>query len=335
MFHGALALVALAVITLTADRMLMAEVGPAPTRSTELAEPIAPIPTRRVWDPRRVALGQRLFHEVRLSRDGERSCATCHPLDRGGMDGRTRPFTTDGQLHGRNTPTIFNVGLSSFFNWDGIADTLEAHAETVLRNPSLMDITWPEILARLGADADYVSGFRAAYRGGLTRPNVLDALASFERSLETPDARFDQYLRGERDAITESERRGYTLFKEYGCATCHQGINIGGNMFQKFGIFPDRSGQNPELDLGRYHVTRASRDRGVFRVPSLRNVAITAPYFHDGRAPSLEAAVDTMANVQLGRALTPEEIALIVQFLHALTGRYRGQLLGPTPLAEG
>jgi cytochrome c peroxidase len=107
MFHGALALGALAVITLTADQALMAEVGPAPARSTELAEPIAPIPTSRAWDPRRVALGQRLFHEVRLSRDGARSCATCHPLDRGGMDGRTRPFTTDGQLHGRNTPTIF------------------------------------------------------------------------------------------------------------------------------------------------------------------------------------------------------------------------------------
>ena len=117
--------------------------------------------------------------------------------------------TSNGTPHARNTPTIFNVGLSSSFNWDGVADTLEAHAEIVLRNPSLMDITWPAILARLGADDRYVSGFRAAYRDGLTRPNVLDALTSFERSLETPDSRFDRYLQGEHDALTDSERRGF------------------------------------------------------------------------------------------------------------------------------
>jgi cytochrome c peroxidase len=172
--------------------------------------------------------------------------------------------------------------------WDGIADTLEAHAEIVLRNPSLMNITWSEVLARLGADEGYVSGFQAAYPDGLTRPNVLNALASFERSLETPDSRFDRYLRGERDALTGSERRGYQLFKSYGCVTCHQGINIGGNMFQRFGVFPDPEIQHSDADLGRYRLTGGSRDRGVFRVPSLRNVAVTGPYFHDGRAASLE-----------------------------------------------
>lgn len=244
------------------------------------------------------------------------------------MDGQASSLTAKGTPHPRNTPTIFNVGLSAYFNWDGIADTLEAHAETVLRNPNLMNITWPEVLGRLGADQGYVSGFREAYSDGLTRASVLDALASFERSLETPDSRFDRYLRGERAALTESERRGYRLFKEYGCVTCHQGVNIGGNMFQRFGVFPDRDVPDPDGDLGRYHVTQVSRDRGVFRVPSLRNVAVTAPYFHDGRAPSLELAVDTMARVQLGRTLRPEEIALIVQFLKTLTGRYQGRTVG-------
>lgn len=262
-----------------AGSTLSAEVGPRSAAPAPFAEPIVPVPVSRAVDSKRLALGAELFHDARLSRDQGRSCATCHPLEQGGMDGRMRALTANGTPHARNTPTVFNVGLSSFFNWDGIADTLEAHAEIVLHNPSLMNITWPEVLARLGADPGYVSAFRAAYPDGLTRANVLDALASFERSLVTPDSRFDRYLRGERDALTESERRGYQLFKSYGCVTCHQGINVGGNMFQRFGVFPDPDSRDPETDLGRYHVTRVARDHGVFRVPSLRNVAVTGPYF--------------------------------------------------------
>jgi cytochrome c peroxidase len=331
----ALAAVALMAGALMAGAPVTAEVGPAPTGPTGLSEPIVPIPVSRAVDPKRVALGEQLFQDVRLSRDQGRSCATCHALEQGGMDGRVRAITADGTPHPRNTPTIFNVGLSSFFNWDGIADTLEGHTEFVLHNPRLMGITWPELLDRLGADEGYVSRFRAAYPGGLTRPNVVDALVTFERSLETPDSRFDRYLRGERDALTEAERRGYQLFKSYGCVTCHQGINIGANMFQKFfAVFPDRNVQDPDADLGRYQVTRVPRDRGVFRVPSLRNVAVTGPYFHDGRALTLEVAVDTMARVQLGRALRPEEIDLIVQFLNTLTGRYRGRSIDPASPLE-
>ena len=323
--------IAVAAVALTANTALTRERDSSAASTARSSEPIVAIPVSREWDSGRVALGEQLFHDVRLSREQGRSCATCHPLDRGGMDGRTRPFTANGSLNARNTPTIFNVGLSSAFNWDGVADTLEAHAETVLRNPNLMDITWPELLSRLRVDPGYASRFRAVYRDGLTRGNVLNALASFERSLETPDSRFDQYLRGERGALTESERRGYALFKEYGCATCHQGVNIGGNMFQKFGVFPGAGVQGPSLDLGRYQVTQVARDRSVFRVPSLRNVALTAPYFHDGHAASLDIAVETMAKVQLGRKLQPGETALIVQFLRTLTGQYRGQSLDARP----
>jgi cytochrome c peroxidase len=322
---------ALLVVALLAGSGSTAGTSPSSAAAPTIVEPFAPIPASRTLDAGRVALGERLFQDVRLSRDQGRSCATCHPLDQGGMDGQARAVTANGAPHPRNTPTIFNVGLSAFFNWDGVADTLEAHAETVLRNPSLMDITWPELLARVGADARYVSEFRAAYPDGVTRPNVLDALATYERSLETPDSRFDQYLRGARDALTESEQHGYTLFKAYGCAACHQGVNLGGNMFQKFGVFPDRPAGRASGDLGRYHVTRVARDQGVFRVPSLRNVAVTGPYFHDGRAATLEQAVDTMARVQLGRTLRSGEIDLIVQFLGTLTGRYRGRLLDREP----
>ena len=321
-----------AVLVLTASTALTREIAHAPASPAVSPEPIAPIPPGLALDSRRVALGEQLFHDARLSRDQGRSCATCHPLEHGGMDGRTRPLTVNGSVNARNTPTIFNVGLSSFLNWDGVADNLEAHAERVLHNPNLMDITWPELLSRLGAEPRYVSEFRAVYPDGLARPNVLGALADYERSLATPDSRFDDYLRGQRGAISRRERRGYALFKEYGCVACHQGVNIGGNMFQKFGVFPDGDVRHQNGDLGRYQVTYVPRDRGVFRVPSLRNVAVTAPYFHDGRAVSLEVAVDTMARVQLGRTLQADETAMIVQFLQTLTGEYRGRsLTSPRP----
>ena len=169
------------------------------------------------------------------------------------------------------------MGFNASFNWDGIPNTLETQAEIVLLSPRLMNTTWPRLLAKLRADADYVAGFNNAYAEGLTRANVLAALASFERSLLTPNARFDRYLRGERQALTEAEQQGYGLFKSYGCVACHQGMNIGGNMYQKFGVFAEASGaeMRAPVDLGRYAVTKAPRDREVFRVPSLRNVAAT------------------------------------------------------------
>jgi cytochrome c peroxidase len=324
------------VVSLVCACVLMAHTIPAaapPSRpleppAAEAQAPIAPIPLSLALDPARVALGERLFHDVRLSHDNTRACITCHPLARGGMDGRPRAITANGTLHLRNTPTVFNVGLNAALNWDGVATTLEAQAERVLLHPSLMHTSWPQLLAKLQADTDYVTRFNTAYARGLTPTNVLDALATFERSLFTPNARFDRYLRGERHALTASEQQGYQLFTAYGCVACHQGINIGGNMYQKFGIFaaPDGMGSPAEVvDLGRYGVTQVPRDREVFRVPSLRNVAVTAPYFHDGRAPTLESAVETMARVQLGRTLTSEEIGLMVQFLQTLTGEYHGR----------
>jgi cytochrome c peroxidase len=304
---------------------------PLQSPEAQLQEPITPIPPSLALDPRRLSLGERLFHDVRLSHGNMRACATCHPLQRGGMDGLPRAMTATGAFHLRNTPTIFNVVLNATLNWDGMANTLEAHAESVLLNPGLMNTTWPQLLAKLQADADYVTRFNTAYTGGLTPANVLDALAGFERSLLTPNARFDRYLRGELDALTASEQQGYRLFKSYGCVACHQGMNIGGNMYQKFGVFAapgDMGSPAVGVDLGRYVVTNVPRDREVFRVPSLRNVAVTAPYFHDGRMSTLEGAVETMARVQLGRPITPEEIGLIVQFLQTLTGEYHGRPVG-------
>ena len=177
--------------------------------------------------------------------------------------------------------------------------------------------------------------FTTLYPGGLKPAHILDALTTYERSLVTPNARFDRYLRNQPEALSPVERRGYAIFKTYGCVACHQGVNVGGSMFQKFGIFQEASAPHDSarpVDLGRFLLTQALRDREVFRVPSLRNVALTAPYFHDGRAPTLEAAVTIMARVQLGRTLSQEDTHAIVQFLHTLTGEYQGRSL--TTVAE-
>lgn len=324
-----LARIALAVMALhlaCAAPTLNAEPRLSPADAWD-SEPIVPIPLAADLDAAQIALGEKLFHDPRLSRHNAFSCATCHRLNQGGGDGVSRPPTLTGSLHPRNTPTVFNVSLNSRFHWDGGFRTLEAEAEAAIHDPTIMNTDWADVLPKLQADADYVSAFNSAYPGGLTRTSVLHALASFERSLITPNSRFDQYLRGAADALSDDEKRGYDLFKSYGCAACHQGVNAGGNMFQRFGIFRNQNRAHEDEDAGRFGVTGAERDRQVFRVPSLRNVAVTAPYYHDGRVQTLEMAVDLMATRQLGRPLHADEIESIVQFLHTLTGEYQGQLL--------
>jgi len=309
---------------------LLALVALSQSAMAQAREPIEPLPLAVAADPARAELGEQLFRDVRLSHGKDRSCATCHPLNHNGMDGKPRASAYDNSRVLRNTPTIFNVGFDLFFTWDGKFETLSDLNDKVLQDTALMGMTWPELLSELNADSKYVVRFKAIYPEGVSRESVLDALNSFEASLITPNARFDKFLRGQRNALSGDEINGYQLFKSYGCVACHQGINVGGNLFQTFGVFSDRvpKPQSPVYpDLGRFVLTNDDRDKGVFRVPSLRNVAVTAPYFHDGRAPRLEDAVDTMARAQLGRVLSSKEIHLIVQFLGSLTGEFRGQPL--------
>jgi cytochrome c peroxidase len=297
-------------------------------------EPITPIRMQGV-DAAKADLGERLFHDVALSGSRTVACASCHLLDRGGDDGRSQPIGADGRPLDFNAPTLFNVALNYRLNWRGNFRTLEEHNEAVLLDRRLMHATWEELLPRLRAEKDYVRSFAAIYGDGPTRAQVLDALAAFQRSLLTPNARFDRYLAGERDTITPEEERGYQLFKSYGCAACHQGANVGGNLSQRFGVFSEpMQWRRTNADLGRFTLTGAEADRHVFRVPSLRNVAVTAPYFHDGSAASLSQAVETMARSQLGRELPSGDIDLIVKFLRTLTGRYQGQSLGARSESE-
>lgn len=312
--------------------------GGAPPDAAHGGEPITPIPDAVGPDTDAVALGRRLFHDPRLSRGSVNACASCHRLEEGGDDGRAIAMGADGRPLDFNSPTIFNVVLNFRLNWRGNFRDLEAQNAAALLDPRLMNNDWQTLLATLRSDADYRRAFAAIYGGDIRREQVLDALATYQRSLVTPNARFDRYLRGEPGAITAEEEHGYQLFKAYGCIACHQGANVGGNLFQKFGIFADPfAGRDAatRADLGRFAVTGDEADRHVFRVPSLRNVALTAPYFHDGSAQSLDEAVEIMGRNQLGRTLVRREVALIVGFLRTLTGERGGRPLAATVGSEG
>lgn len=286
-------------------------------------EPIQPLPQEVVVDARKAALGQRLFNDKRLSRDNSVSCASCHLLTRGGADGLPVSPGVGGARGVINTPTVFNASLNFRQFWDGRADSLHAQAAGPVENPIEMASSWPEVVGKLSGDADLVVKMKAAYPAGLQAETIRDAIAEYEKTLITPNARFDRWLRGDAKAITADELQGYQNFKKYGCVACHQGVNVGGNMFQTFGVMGDyfgRRGHLTEADNGRFNVTKNPADRHVFKVPSLRNVALTAPYFHDGSAKSLEDAVDVMFKYQLGRAAPDEDKKRIVAFLRTLTG---------------
>lgn len=292
-------------------------------------EPIKPLPLEITLDPKRVALGDKLFHDKRLSKDGTVACATCHDLTRGGVDHVKVSVGVGGATGMVNAPTVFNSGFHFRQFWDGRAASLEEQVNGPLTNPSEMAADWPNVMATLGKDPVLVAEMNAAYPDGLQPDNIRDAIATFERSLITP-SRFDRYLRGDKDAITADEQQGYQLFKSYGCIACHQGQNIGGNMFQVFGVMKDyfkEQGSVNDADLGRYNVTKIESDKHVFKVPTLRNIALTAPYFHNGSAATLEDAVDVMFRYQLGRIAPAKDKALVVTFLRSLTGEYKGKPL--------
>ncbi|MEK7354836.1 MAG: cytochrome-c peroxidase [Bdellovibrionota bacterium] len=290
-----------------------------------MGEPILPLPIQvGLKETDKVDLGQRLFHEPRLSKNNTISCASCHDLSRGGVDGRVRSIGINGAEGGINAPTVYNSGFNFRQFWNGRAKTLEDQVDGPLQHAKEMGSDWNDVLARLSADPQYSSAFKKAYPDGVTKANVKNAIATFERSLVTPNAPFDRFLRGDPTAITDREKTGYLRFKSYGCVACHQGVNVGGNMFQTMGVmgryFEDRKTPISEDDMGRFSVTNDERDMHVFRVPSLRNVALTSPYFHDGSARSLEDAVNVMAKYQLGRKLPKADVDAIVAFLKALTG---------------
>ena len=293
---------------------LAAGVGAQPL----LAEPIRPLPVKSGVDPARAALGRALFHDLRLSQNNTQSCATCHQSGHGGAD--PRPLSPGGPHMLRNTPTVYNSTFNFRQGWLGRYSGIEGVLEHAMGAAPGAPSAWDIVASRLTGDAAIGAHFNQVYGDDISAALVKDALGSYLKSLVTP-SRFDRYLRGDKSALSIDEKAGYAKFKSYGCVSCHQGINVGGNMYQKFGVMREL-GQDALIaaDLGRYTLSGRAADRHMFRVPSLRNVALTAPYFHNGSVATLEEAVGAMFKYQLGRDAPKPDQELIVRFLKTLNG---------------
>lgn len=293
---------------------------------TYLKEPIHPLPplTRQIVNVDIIALGKRLFHEKRLSGNDTISCATCHPLDKAGVDNLKVSIGINNMAGTINATTVYNISLLPILMWGGEIITLEEQISRPVTMSNELGSSWQEVIDKLKQDEFYLSEFNRLYTDGITQDNIENAIATYERTLITPDAPFDLFLKGNNTAISKQAKEGYLLFKSYGCSSCHQGITVGGNLYEKMGVmgdyFKDR-GKITKADYGRFNNTGKEEHKYQFRVPSLRNVALTAPYFHDGTAETLEQAVIVMAKYQLGRRMKKAEAEKIVDFLNTLTGK--------------
>jgi len=262
----------------------------------------------------KLALGERLFNDRRLSHDDKVACSSCHDVRTNGADARHRIMAHDGSPMPFTVLSVFNAALNFRLNWEGNVRTLEDQARSALENSGSMATNVDEVRRKLDADPGLVRQFEAAYGRPPDSSDVLDAIATYEQSLLTPDSRFDLWLRGEKTALSPEEQQGYALFRSLGCISCHQGVNIGGNLYERQGVF-HRLASGPK----------------ILRVPSLRNVAVLAPYFSDGSAPTLQKAVRRMARAQLDRTITDKQIDTIVAFLNTLTGTFHGSMLRAPP----
>jgi cytochrome c peroxidase len=296
----------------------------------------APNPANRIT-PEKVFLGKTLFYDTRLSAKGNNSCNDCHNLAAYGAEHTSTSKGDEGKDGSRNSPTVMNAALHFVQFWDGRARDVEEQAGGPILNPVEMNIHSKEFLEqRLDSIVGYRELFAAAFPDEakpVTFENIQLAIAAFERTLLTP-SRFDTYLTGETSALTEQEKNGLDLFIKTGCASCHSGVLLGGSMYQKVGLFADyhsMPGSNKE-DKGRFQVTQAVADTDIFKVPALRNIAETYPYFHDGSTEDLPDAIQTMARLQLNKDLSDQEVQDIAVFLKSLTGKIPEDALKVPPM---
>ena len=292
-------------------------------------EPVRPIDLTLDVDDAKAALGYALYHDPRLSIDNTVSCATCHELENAGVDNHQYSHGVNDQLGGVNAPTVYNAVYNFVQFWDGRAKTLADQAAGPPLNPvEMASESFDQIIAKLKSDRKFARAFEQVYPDGLTQANITDAIEQFERTLITPNSAFDKWLRGDDSALTAEELEGYQLFKKYDCATCHAGPNLGGLSYELMGLrrhyFADRGLELTHEDNGRFKETGLERDRHRFKVPGLRNVEHTWPYYHDGTRETLEEAVRDMGLYQSGVELSEGELASIVAFLKTLTGEHNG-----------
>ncbi|WP_422141285.1 cytochrome-c peroxidase [Arcobacter aquimarinus] len=278
-------------------------------------EPITPIPLEIDFDKEKANLGKELFFDPILSKDNTISCHSCHILEQGGDDNLQFSFGVDGKVGNMNSPTVFNSTFNFVQFWDGRAKNLQEQVQGPITNEVEMSHTFEEIIKILN-NTEYKEKFRKIYKDGVTKNNITDSLAQFQKTLITPNSPFDKYLRGDKNAISKEQKQGYELFKNQGCIACHHGVNVGGNLYAKFGLISELQSDSK----GRYEVTKNELDKYYFKVPTLRNIELTSPYLHDGRIEELEDVVKFMAHYQLGKSLSEEEAKKIVLFLKSLTG---------------
>lgn len=288
----------------------------------ELPE-VAENPNNKIT-PEKVALGKTLFYDTRLSLEGNISCNSCHNLSTYGVDNKPTSQGDNGGFGDRNSPTVYNAALHFVQFWDGRAADVEEQAGGPILNPVEMAIPDKDyLIKRLSKIEGYKPLFEAAFPGEkdpLTYDNIQKSIGAFERTLITP-TRFDEYMAGKEDALTEDEKAGLDTFINAGCISCHMGSNLGGSMFQKFGVYGNywELTGSEKIDEGKYAVTGQDYEKYMFKVPSLRNIEKTGPYFHDGSVTDLEEAIKIMAKLQLNKDLTDEEVTSIMTFLKTLT----------------
>ena len=306
-------------------RIALAIIAAASFAGTSLAnaasqnEPIQPIKAFKAKNPALVELGKKLYFDPRLSKSGFISCNSCHNLSMGGTDNLKTSIGHNWHQGPINAPTVLNSSMNVAQFWDGRAADLQAQAGGPIANPGEMGFTHELAVSVLQSIPEYVAEFKSNFGSDeVTIDEVTKSIAAFEETLVTPNSRFDKWLMGDNNALTKNEIAGYKLFKESGCVACHNGPAVGGNSYQKMGVVEPYKTDNPAE--GRFAVTGKDADRFNFKVPTLRNVQLTYPYFHDGGAATLKDAVNTMARVQLGKKFTDDENAQIVAFLKTLTG---------------
>lgn len=290
--------------------------------SSLMSDTITAIPLDNSYDKKKAYLGKKLFYDVRLSGDNSISCSNCHNLYQGGANSTKYSFGVGGQMGHINTPTVFNAVYNFAQMWEGSAKNLKEQALMPITNPIEMNATVRDVVFKLKQDIKYKKEFDEIYDDSITGDNILDAIAEFEKALTTPNSRFDKYLRGDKSAISKYEADGYRLFKEYGCISCHNGVNLGSNLYQTIGVvkpYTDKS-IDAKYNLGRYNFTKKVDDKYMFKVPTLRNIELTAPYLHNGSLKDLKSVVKFMLEYQVGVSISEDNINKLVAFLKTLTG---------------
>ncbi|NLN93772.1 MAG: cytochrome B6 [Candidatus Hydrogenedens sp.] len=285
-----------------------------------------PLPESVETDPVKVTLGQKLFHDVRLSKNDTVSCATCHDLGKGGTDQLKFSKGVGNAVGTINSPTVFNSVFQFAQFWDGRAVDLADQADGPVNDPAEMASNWKQIIEKLDEDDAFQEEFLAAYPEGYSKETFTNAIAEYEKTLLTP-APWDDFLKGDESALSDVQKAGFQHFQDLGCYTCHTGVLLGGCSYELMGLrrdyYRDR-GNVVEADYGRFNETKDEYDRFRLKTPTLRNIALTFPYFHDGTVETLEEAVDSMVKYQVGKKAQASQTAEIVEFLNSLTGSFQG-----------